>query len=116
MGRLTSQSEGSRHVSTLLAKQPEIVPTSIPKRANTVSLLASFALRSPTSPFPFTGLAKCIVIAAFEPPAEIPHRDLKTALRQRAPTRKLGRENEMNKGDIVSRMTAVSFKTSASSR
>jgi hypothetical protein len=57
-----------------------------------------------------------MVMAAFEPPAEIPHRALKTALRQRAPTRKLGRENEINRGDIVSRMTAVSFRTSASSR
>jgi len=55
-------------------------------------------------------------MAALEPPAEIPHRDLKTALRQREPMRKLGRENEANNGDIVSRITEVSFKMSANSR
>lgn len=68
------------------------------------------------SPFPSRGLAKCIVIAALDPPAAIPHKDLKTALRQRDPTRRPGMGRELNAGESVSRMTAVSFKTSARSR
>lgn len=88
----------------------------MPKSARTVSLLASLALRSPTSPLPVRGVAKCIVIAALEPPAEIEHKDLKMALRQRKAIRSPGMENELKKGDSVSRITAVSFKTSASNR
>ena len=88
----------------------------MPKRAKTVSLLASLALRSPTSPLPFNGLAKCMVIAALEPPAEIEQRDLKTALRHKEATRSPGTGKAISRGESVSRITAVSFRTSASKR
>ena len=48
--------------------------TSMPKSARTVSLLASFALRSPISPGIRPDAAKCIVNAVFEPPATTPQR------------------------------------------
>lgn len=49
-------------------------PTSMPKSARTVSLLASFALRSPRSPGIRPDVAKCMVNAVFEPPATTPQR------------------------------------------
>lgn len=89
----------------------------MPKRESTVSLLVSFAFKSPTSPFPLTGVAKWMAIAAFAPPAEIPQRDLKAALRHRAMTRSPGMDLKVFKsGDRVSRITAVSLRISARRR
>jgi hypothetical protein len=90
--------------------------TSMPKRASTVSLLESLAFRSPTSPLPWMGVAKCMVMDALDPPAAMPHSDLKTALRHSAVTRRPGIGTVLRAGENVSRMTAVSFSTSASSR
>lgn len=88
----------------------------MPRRARTVSLLESLALRSPTSPVPSMGVAKWRVMAALEPPAAMPQRARKEALRQRAPTRRLGMVWELRRGDRVSRMTAASLRESARRR
>ena len=92
----------------------------MPRRARTVSLLESFALRSPTSSVPSIGVAKCRVMVAFEPPAAMPHRARNDALRQsaaaRRPGTRNGREGEVNKGERVSRMIAASLRTSANRR
>ena len=65
---------------------------------------------------PATGVAKCRVMAALEPPAAMPHKARKEALRQRAPTRKPGMEWELRRGERVSRMTAASLRASARRR
>ena len=91
-------------------------------------MLASFAFRSPKSPFPRTGEAKCIVRAALEPPAAIPHSARREPLRQSAVTRspdadprngtdKLkGRDTVLSSGEMASRMMAPSLKMSALKR
>jgi len=65
---------------------------------------------------PPTGVAKCRVMAAFEPPAAIPQRARKEALRQRIPTRRPGMERKLSRGESVSRMTAASLRMSARRR
>jgi hypothetical protein len=62
------------------------------------------------------GVAKCRVIAALEPPAAIPQRALKEALRQRAPTRKPGIACEARRGEKVLRIMEISMRTSARRR
>ena len=89
----------------------------MPKRESTVSLLVSFAFKSPISPLPLTGVAKWILIAAFAPPAEIAQRDLQAALRQRALTRSPGTNSKVfRSGDRVSRIMAISLRMSARRR
>jgi hypothetical protein len=90
--------------------------TSMPRRERIVSLLESLALRSPTSPVPSMGVAKCSVMAALEPPAAMPQRALKEALRQRAPTRRPGIAREVRRGEKVLRIMEVSLRASAKRR
>jgi len=92
------------------------VRTNIPRSARTVSLLESFALRSPTSPTPLTGVAKWRVMAAFEPPAAIPQSARHDELRHKAARRRPGIGYRDNEGDNVSRMMAASLRTSAKKR
>ena len=51
----------------------------IPSKARMVPLLASFALRAPTSPVPLSSVTKCKLIDAMEAPAEMVQRDLNDA-------------------------------------
>ncbi len=93
--------------------------TSIPIRANTVSLLASLAFKSPRSPLPVIGVAKWRPIAALEPPAATPHKDRSDALKHRAGTRRDGRpclEAATKTGVSVSKTIALSFRMSARNR
>ena len=87
--------------------------TSIPSKARTVSLLASFALRSPTLPIPLSGVAKCKLMEALESPAEMAQRDLNDALRHNAATRRPGKKSVLRRGEIVSRIMAASLSMSA---
>lgn len=89
--------------------------TSIPARARTVSLLESFALRSPRSPRPVDGVAKCNEIAALEPPATMPQRALNVALAHKAVTRAQGK-SVPRMGEKTSMITARSFMMSARNR
>ena len=99
----------------------------MPNRLRTVSLLPSFALSSPKSPLPTTGVAKCNERADFEPPATTPHKALKAALVQSTiiintddPDDSHGIKNgistELNRGRSESRVIAKSFNMSASKR
>lgn len=92
--------------------------TSIPSKATTVSLLASLALRSPTSPVPVLGVEKWIVKAVFDPPAAIPQRARSDALRQSAAMRIPGilKGRDVNNGESVSSVIAMSLRISARKR
>jgi hypothetical protein len=106
--------------------------TNIPDRARTVSLLASFAFNSPRSPVPLRGVAKCIVNAALDPPAETAHRARNDELRHNEAARKPdvvyvdvglrngteGRDMDMESttGENTSKAIAASLKTSARRR
>jgi len=90
--------------------------TSIPSKARTVSLLASFALRSPTSPVPLSGVVKCKLMEALELPTEMAQRDLNDALRHNAATHRPGKKRVSRRGEIVSRITAVSLSMLARSQ
>jgi hypothetical protein len=91
----------------------------------TVSLLESFAVRSPRSHVPVTGEAKCVDRAVLDPPAAIPQRERKDPLRQSAMTRidpgygrrtPKGRRIEFRSGESASRVMAVSLRISAAKR
>lgn len=101
------------------------VRTRRPTNARTVSLLPSLALRSPISPEPMMeSEAKCIVTAALEPPATIPHSARKEPLRHKAVIRiPEPRSRPVNIytnlsscGDTTSRTMARSFSMSARKR
>ena len=96
-----------------------------PTNARTVSLLLSLAFRSPISPEPTTeSEAKCIVTAALDPPATIPHSARKEPLRHNAVIRIPEPKsrpvnactNLSSRGDSTSRTMAVSFRMSARKR
>jgi hypothetical protein len=71
------------------------------------------------------GVAKCMVKAALEPPATIPHSARSEPLRQSAVTRnpdvdprkgtgeRKGRDTELRSGEMASSMIAASLKMSA---
>ena len=101
------------------------VRTRRPTNARTVSLLLSLAFRSPISPEPMTeSEAKCVVTAALEPPATIPHTAREEPLRHsaamRIPEPKSRPVNVCTNlsscGDSTSRTMAISFKMSARNR
>ena len=102
----------------------------MPNNASTVSLLPSFAFRSPTSPGRFPAVAKCTVSAALEPPATAPQSARNAPLRHSAiilnaeVAWSVGttkgyvrvRDREARYGESVSSTIAMSFRKSARSR
>ena len=102
--------------------------TNMPNKLRTVSLLASLAFNSPKSPLPFSGVAKCIVRADFEPPAATPHNARSDPLIQRAAMRSPeadpgkdhgisnGTYTESNNGERASSVIALSLRMSAKKR
>jgi hypothetical protein len=131
-GTISVPSYGKK-TSTHATRPPERKRrTNIPDRARTVSLLASFAFNSPRSPVPLRGVAKCIVNAALDPPAETAHRARNDELKHNEAARKPevvcadvglmngteGRNTDMESttGENTSKAIAASLRTSARRR
>lgn len=87
--------------------------TSIPSRATTVTLLEFLAFRSPTSPVPSRGVAKCIVNAVFEPDAVTLHSARIEALKQSVYTRK-GTVGGRNGNAVIKFGTCASYREARS--